>query len=489
MEHSKTILLIDDDRDIHIICKKYVEGAGYHFQSALNGAEGLEKIQDQSIDLILLDYMLPDVNGLEIMKELKFNKKYASANQIPVIMLTVMAEDITQQQTLLNLGVQLYLKKPFGFPELMNVIENIFIHNTLQIRTEMNASQQQQLLEQIKSENEYLKLQLQQTNGLESVITSNPEILKILDKIEKIARTDTNVFISGEPGTGKELLARVIHHKSRRQQAAFIAIDCEALPPAVLETELLGIEASTHLGKQSVKVGYLQLAHKGTLFFDDICKMNPDLQSKLLRIIQEKQFRPVGSSKLMDVDLRIISAATGDPETAVQTNQLREDLFYRLHVIPIKLPPLRERKEDLPLLVQHFIRDFCHLNRRPLLKFTPEAMQMLKNYQWPGNVRELQNVVERVISLANTELIHPEDLPEHILNHSELQAFLPAPEMSLKEARKNWMEKFERNYLIELLTRCNGNISEVARLARSNRMTVYRMIKNYRIATNKFVKK
>jgi DNA-binding NtrC family response regulator len=489
MEHSKTILLIDDDRDIHIICKKYVEGAGYNFQSALTGAEGLEKLLTHSIDLILLDYMLPDLNGLEVFKELKFNKKFEQVNQIPVIMLTVIAEDASQQQTLLNMGVQLYLKKPYGFPELMNIIENIFIHNTLQIRTGLNTLQQQQLLEQIKSENEYLKLQLQKTNGLENIITSNPAMLNILDKIDKIARTDTNVFISGESGTGKELIARVIHQKSRRQQAAFIAIDCEALPPAVLETELLGIEENNHLGNQIAKVGYLQLAHKGTLFFDEICKMNPDLQSKLLRIIQEKKFRPVGSSKLLDVNLRIISAATCDPATAVQENQLREDLYYRLHVIPIKLPPLRERKEDLPFLVQHFIHNFCHVNGRPRLKFTPESMQILKNYQWPGNVRELQNVVERVISLANTEVIHPEDLPEHILNHSEFQAFLPAPEMSLKEARKNWMEKFERNYLIELLTRCNGNISEVARLAQSNRMTVYRMIKTYRIATNKFMKK
>jgi len=489
MGQNKTILLIDDDRDIHIICKKYVEGAGYFFQSAFTGREGLEKITNGNVDLVLLDYRMPDMNGIEIFKEFKTNSMYEKYSNLPFIMLTVIPEDSVSPEELLSMGFCLFLKKPFGYPELINVIENIFINNEIHKKYIRQVQEDKRIVKRLKLENDQLRSQIQETYNFENIIGSTPTMLEIFDKIMKIAKTDANVFIYGESGTGKELIARSIHVYSRRKDHAFIAVDCMALPLYLLENELFGIEEDADAGSDTSKKGSFLLADKGTLFFDEICELNADLQAKLLRVIQEKQFLSKKTNRPIAVDFRIISASVHDPESAVSENRLREDLYYRLNVIPIKLPPLRERKADIPLLVNHFLKKLNHPEDRNQIKFSPEAMRLLKGYHWPGNVRELQNVVERVISLASNNNIHAEDLPEHILHNSEIHSFLPTPDMPLKDARKKWMEKFERNYLIELLSRCNGNISEVARVAQSNRMTVYRMIKNYNISTKKFSKK
>ncbi|MBN2088035.1 sigma-54-dependent Fis family transcriptional regulator, partial [candidate division KSB1 bacterium] len=346
----------------------------------------------------------------------------------------------------------------------------------------------QSLMQRLLIENKRLMSQIQDNFDFKNIISNNPVMLDIFDKIVKIAKTDANIFIYGENGTGKELIARSIHLKSRRNQYAFIPVDCMSLPSQLLEQELFG-QIDESVNKKLSKIGYLQLAQGGTLFMDEITQLSPDSQGKFLQVIQERHFRPLGSSTGVDVDIRIISASTVPPENAVKEKQFREELYYHLNVIPIRIPPLRERKEDIPLLVNHFIKKMGGGNKKNLAKFSPEAMELLQNYRWPGNVRELQNVIERVISLAQNHHIHPEDLPDHILHHSEFQHYVPGPQLSLKEARKKWMEKFERNYLIELLNRSNGNISEVARMAHSNRMTVYRMIKNYNISTKKFIKK
>lgn len=489
MTTDKKILLIDDDRDIHIICKKYIENAGYGFISAFNGCEGLEKIQDEHIDLVLLDYLMPDMNGTEVFRELISNKKYEKFRDIPVVMLTVVSEDYLKQEELLNMGIRMYLKKPFGYHELINIIENLFMINQIHLNLKNKELENIKQFERLTHENRLLRTQIQETYRFDNIIGTNRQMKEIFEKVVKVAKTDANVFIYGEGGTGKELIARTIHSMSRRREYAFVPVDCMTLPSNLLESEFFGHEKGAFSGAISAKSGLFELAHKGTLFLEEICELNYDLQSKLLRVLQERQFRRLGSSQLMEVDMRIISTSNRIPETAVSENILREDLYYRLNVIPIYLPPLRERRDDIELLVFHFVKKFCTSNQSSLIKISPEAMRYLKNYHWPGNVRELQNVVERVVSLSSNKYVHPEDLPDHILNNSEINSFLPSPDMSLKDARRKWMEKFERNYLIELLHKCNGNISEVARVAQSNRMTIYRMIKNYNISTKKFNKK
>jgi DNA-binding NtrC family response regulator len=489
MGFDKTILLIDDDQDIHRIGKKYIEGTGCHFLSAFSGHEGLEKILNSKIDLILLDYSLPDMNGIEVFKTFKFTEKYEKFSPIPVIILAAISEDFAAQKEMLELGADFYLRKPFGYHELINIMENIFIQNEIKLKQEQPDQKNQLYIQRLLVENQRLTSQIQDYFDFKNIISNNSVMLDIFDKILKIAKTDANIFIYGENGTGKELIARSIHLKSRRNQYAFIPVDCMSLPAHLLEHELFGQMDECGKGNKSARLGFLQLANNGTLFMDEITQLSADSQGKFLQAIQEKRFRPLGSSKMVDMDVRIISTSTIPPENAVNEKHFREELYYHLNVIPLKIPSLRERKEDIPLLVNYFIKKISGAQKKNMVKFSPEAMQLLQNYRWPGNVRELQNVIERVISLARNNHIHPEDLPDHIVNQSEFPQYVPGPQLSLKDARKKWMEKFERNYLIELLSRCNGNISEVARIAHSNRMTVYRMIKNYNISTKKFIRK
>ncbi|MBN1350289.1 sigma-54-dependent Fis family transcriptional regulator [candidate division KSB1 bacterium] len=489
MEQGKIILLIDDDRDMHIICKKYIENAGYMFISAYSGSEGLKKVIENHIDLILLDFMMPEMNGAEVFNELITNETYKDFREIPVVMLTVLSENYLQQKKMLKMGIRMYLKKPFGYHELVNVIENIFVTSAIELTKKKQEFESADHLKRLEFENRRLRTQIQETYNFQNIIGSNQQMKDILEKVAKVARTDANVFIYGENGTGKELIARTIHSMSRRKNNAFVPVDCMALPSDLLERELFGCENTAFGAAPAPKTGMLELADKGALFLEDICEMNCDLQAKLLRVLQEHQYRKSGKSQVIDVDIRIISTSRKPPETAVAENKLREDLYYRLNVIPLYLPPLRERKDDIELLIHYFIKKFCAANASGCIKIDAEAMSYLTNYHWPGNVRELQNVVERVVALTSNKHVHPDDLPDHVLNNSEISSFLPSPEMSLKDARRKWMEKFERNYLIELLHKCNGNISEVARAAQSNRMTIYRMIKNYNISTRKFNKK
>jgi len=488
MKRNETILLIDTDPEFHHASKQYLENAGYLLQSAVNAHEGIVKIENGKFDLVLANFYLPEMTGIELFERIR-SKPGRGRNILPFIMLLNPTDVAPTTRELLNFGIKLCLKKPFGHGELINIIENVLIQHSVQEAIKNQVQENRLMIERLSLENQQLKSELKQNFHLDNILGTTPAMLEILDKVSKIAKTDVNVFICGENGTGKELVARSIHALSRRNQAAFVTCDCKALPAQLMEMELFGVEPDNSPLLTGPRIGSLNLANLGTLFFDEICELNADLQAKLLRAIQEKQFRPCGSSKIYDIDLRIISASTQVPEKAVSENKLREDLYYRLNVIPIKLPPLRERKADIPLLINHFVKLMHQKNGEHPVRFSPDALRLLKNYHWPGNVRELQNVIERVVSLAGNAMIHPEDLPDHILHNSEMHAFLPAPDLPLKEARKKWMEKFERNYLIELLNRCNGNISEVARVAQSNRMTVYRMIKNYHISTRKYTRK
>lgn len=479
MADKKTILLIDDDQDMHTICKKYIESGGYNFISASNGKDGLELLLKDDIALILLDYMMPEMTGFEVYKILITDEKYKNYRNIPVIMLTVLSEEVVDKKKLFNMGMTLFLQKPFGFKELLDIIKNIFIANELKIK-------QKQLdklkLKEAVDENEKLKSQIEETYSFDNIIAIAKPMRDIFDKVIQVAKTDANVMIYGENGTGKELIARSIHAYSQRKGGAFVAVDSVALPTTMLESELFGYEKGAFTGATQPTNGLLELAHKGTLFIGEICELNIDLQTKLLKVLKERQFKRWGSKKLINIDVRIISATNKNPEKAMLENRLREDLYYRLNAVPILLPPLRERKEDIPLLISHFIKKFCEVNNKKRMRISPEALRCLQHYHWPGNVRELQSIVERLVSLNHTSVIMLKDLPTEFQDNYKL---ILSYDLPLKQARKKWVAKFEKNYLLNLLAKCNGNISKVAKLAQVNRMTIYRMIDNYNISIKK----
>jgi DNA-binding NtrC family response regulator len=486
----KTILLIDDDPDMHTICRRYVENAGYSFMSAHDGRRGLEIMRQGVADLVLLDFMMPEKDGYAVYKEFSTLDDYAHVRNVPVIMLSVLAERIAKKDELLNMGVSLYLNKPFGYKELVNVIDNIFVTAKLREEQRSREKRQQDEVKRIQRENLNLRSQIQEAFAHDNIISLNPMMRAVLEKVVKVAPSDANILIHGESGTGKELIARSIHAHSRRVKGPFVAVDCVALPSTLLESELFGYQKGAFTGASQSKMGLFEMAHEGTFFLDEICELHPDLQAKLLRVLQERQFRPLGGKKLIDVDIRVISATNRDPRAAVKEGILRHDLYYRLNVIPIHLIPMRERREDIPPLANFFLKKFCKQNEHPLMRLSPEAMELLVQYDWPGNVRELQNVIERVVSLSNSEIIRPGDLPEVIHEKNDsLNDEMEITNATLREARQRWTEKFERRYLTDLLAKHNGNISQVARSAGVNRMTIYRLLKQHDISLKIFVEK
>jgi len=316
-------------------------------------------------------------------------------------------------------------------------------------------------------------------NFLDSMIGKSAVMQEIYKTILKVAPSNSNIFIYGESGTGKELVARTIHAHSQRKTQAFIPVDCVSLPESLLESELFGYEKGAFTGATSIKRGLMEYSHKGTFFLDEITEINVELQAKLLHVLQERQFRRVGGQKLIDLDIRIISSTNIDPKDAMVQGKLREDLFYRLNVIPVYLTPLRERKEDIPLLVEGFIKHFSKSYEGKKFEMSEEALHCLINYKWPGNVRELKNLVERLISLSKSEMISLRDLPVAIVNDSSsTQSDLNNSYKTLPyiKAKEKSLIKFERLYFSRLIDKCNGNITKVANEAKVSRKTVYNIL-------------
>ncbi len=485
---KRRVLLIDDDLNMHEFCRHYLEKAGYEFLAVSSGVQGLELIRQGAADLVLLDFMMPDKDGEAIFKELVTSEEYRHVRHVPVVMLTAYT-DHKRKHDLIEMGLKMYLVKPFGGHELIKVIENVQATSEAQERL---LEQERHRLQQANEENFLLRALLRDTYTFDNIVGTNQQMKAIFEKVIKVARTEANIMIYGESGTGKELIARSVHTHSQRAKGPFVPIDCVALPGSLLESELFGYEKGAFTGAVTAKRGLLELANEGTFFLDEICELNLDLQAKLLRVLQERQFRHIGGKDLINVNIRVISATNRDPLSAVKEKQLRHDLYYRLNVIPIHLPPLRERRDDIPVLAQFFLGKFCRENERPMMRFSEEAMQRLLRYPWPGNVRELQNVVERMVSLANSSLIGVEDLPEHVRDEQEPGAtdgIAISTDLTLREARQRWLETFEKKYLIELLNRYNGNISRVARKAGVHRMTIYRMLKQYHITLRTAIEK
>ncbi|MHB8909252.1 MAG: sigma-54-dependent transcriptional regulator [Syntrophales bacterium] len=444
---SGKILIVDDDRSLVEVLKVRVESAGYEVTTALREDEALAAVKEQMFDLAIIDLQLEGTDGITLMQKI-----HLVMPELPVIILTAHGS-IESAVEAMKQGAYSYVTKPFNARDLLLQVEKALENRVL------------------KNEIQRLKNFLEEEYDFGNIVARSEKMQGVLEIVTRIAGNDSTVYIQGESGTGKELIAKAIHIASNRKDKPFIALNCAAIPETLLESKLFGHERGAFTGATQSARGSFTQAHTGTIFLDEIGDMSLTIQAKVLRVLQERQFYPVGSEKLMEVDVRVIVATNKDLEEEVKKGLFRNDLYYRVHVIPIQLPPLRERKEDIQPLVEHFLKKFNQNMKKEIKGVTTEAMKKLLLHDWPGNVRELENTIE--FAMAMTQL-------DYITEDYVLQSkALPADETlkPLKDAKN----AFERSYLIGLLQICKGNVSEAAELAGKYRADFYTLLNKHNL--------
>jgi two-component system response regulator GlrR len=459
---TANLLVVDDDANLLELAKTRLNGANYHVAAAFTAEEAVETAKNQRFDLSIVDLRLADQDGVTLMEEL-----HAVNPGMPVIILTGYAS-VEGAVDAMKRGAYTYLTKPFDPRELLVQIERALENGKL------------------ASENIRLKGLLKEKYDFANIVAKSDKMQRVLEAVSRIALTDSTVYVHGESGTGKELIAKAIHLASERKEKPFVAINCAAIPETLLESELFGHEKGAFTGAIRSTKGLFTQAHEGTLFLDEIGDMPLTIQVKLLRALEERQFYPVGSEKPVQVDVRVVVATKKDLIEEVKNGTFREDLFYRIHVIPIILPPLRDRVEDIPHLVDHLLKKICQQMKKDIAGLTPKAMQKLMQHDWPGNVRELENVLEYAVTMTQQKLI-TEDLllqtkgPAAAADaDSASQAHLlpmPGALKSLREARA----EFEKAYLIRLLELSGGKAARAAEIAGKYRADFYDLLKKHEI--------
>ena len=432
------ILIIDDEKSILDLLSVVFKKEGYKVATALSAKAALDYINKNDFDLILTDIKLPQMSGMRILQHIKDKDP-----DMPVVMITAYGT-IKQAVEALKMGALDYVVKPFNMEEL-----KIIVAQGLEKR-------------RIQAENVLLKRELKEKYGLESMVGKSKVMREIYSLIEKIAGTDSTVLISGESGTGKEIAARAIHHQSTRRDKSFVSINCGALPENLLESELFGHVKGSFTGAIANKKGMFEIAEKGTLFLDEVGEMSPWTQVKLLRTLQDKKIRRVGGTDEIPVDVRIIAATNQDLKKRIEEGKFREDLFYRLNVISLEVPPLRDRKDDIPVLITHFLKKYCARMGRKMKRIPPRVMKIFEPYPWPGNVRELENTIERIIAIEERETITESSLPEEMLApQSETERdYELKPGFDLNAT----IDEISKNFVQQALRRANGNLKETAEL-------------------------
>jgi DNA-binding NtrC family response regulator len=401
---------------------------------------------------------MPFMSGLDLLAELR--------NRFPALMVMIITGDGTVESAVaaMQLGALDYLRKPLSPQEVCIRVERALERYALTV------------------ENSALRTKLDDRRRHTSIVGASSAIRRTIDTIRLVAASDASVMICGESGTGKELVAREIHDKSERAGKPFVPVDCVAMPEQLIASELFGHEKGAFTGATDERVGLLDMGRGGTVFFDEITELDMDLQVKLLRVLQERQFRRIGGRKLLDLEVRILSATNRVPQQAVQDGVLRQDLYYRLNVIPIQVPPLRERREDIPLLVDHFLHVLSERHHRPMKQLTPPALELLRHHPWPGNVRELQNTVHRLFVLAAGESIQDVDVRAAMESQpATAQDSVRLLSLPLKEAKRQWAKQFEREYLVQLLAAHDHAIGRAATAAGVNRKTLSRLTEEHNI--------
>jgi DNA-binding NtrC family response regulator len=454
---KEKILIIDDEAEILDNCRRILKRSGYDCLLLQESENFAQVLKAELPDLILTDLRMPQKDGMSILKEAK------AADPDIVVLLFTAYGTIKSALEACKLGAFDYILKPFSAEQL-------------RIAVSRGIKQKR-----LSDENKYLRSQLKEAYGFNRIIGKSAALQEVIKLVKKVSKTEANVLIQGDSGTGKELVARSLHTHSERSHRPFVPVDCASLPENLLESELFGHEKGAFTGAHVTRPGIFEYANGGTLFLDEIGELSITLQSKLLRTLQEHQVRRVGGRKLLNVDVRIITATNQNLEIAVKEGRFREDLFYRINVITIPLPPLRERQDDVPLLANHYLRHFSKGSINEVNGISQKAMELLERYHWPGNVRELQNVMERAISLTISKIIVPEDLPEQIRLAGDPDVCISPTGSNYKIAKKDWMDLFEKRYLSDLLKRHNGNISKAALEAQINRKTIHRLLKRHRL--------
>jgi DNA-binding NtrC family response regulator len=459
------ILVIDDEPVICKGCSLTLSDQGHIVSTSLTGKTGMEAIRSGAYDLILLDMKLPDMDGMEILK--------AVHTMTPSIYLIIMTGYSTVQNAIeaMKSGAFDYLTKPFTDDELLFSVNKVI---------EKKAMAEENIL---------LRKALCNRFSFENIVGDDPKLLHIFEQIEKVAPTDSTVLLCGESGTGKELFAGAIYAHSLRAARQFIAVDCSTLSPSLLESELFGHVKGAFTGALRDKEGIFEVAHGGTLFMDDVTNLDLEIQGKLLRVIETGEYKPVGASHTKIADARIIAATNRDLRLMVEEGTFREDLFYRLNVFPIYIPPLRERKADIPKLAYAFLRRLCHKTGKRIDGFSDDALETLVNYEWPGNVRQLKNVVERLVIMADELTLDLPYLSEQLQMKGTWKGDrIPETLQELNASKKHLVEEvfghIQKAFLLKALKACGGNVSRAAEKVGMQRPNFYALLKKYHISDN-----
>jgi len=444
---DKTILIVDDEDYTCTLIRKLLGGKGYNILIAKNGTQAIEIFRETPADVVLMDQRMPGLSGLQVLETLKTIDRH-----VAVIMMTGYGT-VEEAVTAMRLGAFHYITKPFN--------------NLDEVELLIERALKEKLLE---DENKYLRERLDSGLSFEGVIGKSKAMVEIMDLVKKVAPLHSTILVNGETGTGKELLAKTIHQNSERADRKFIAINCGALTESLLESALFGFEKGAFTGAVKTTPGYFEEADGGTLFLDEITGTSLKLQTSLLRVLQEKEFSRIGETARRKTDFRLIAATNDDIEKEVSEGRFREDLYYRINVIPINLPPLRDRKEDIPFLANYFLEQMNGKLSKAVGPFSLETIELMETYDWKGNVRELENLVERVVALKQGDKIESYDLPPHLLKGQDRS--VPAAihsDLPYQEAK----DHFEKLYLQEVLRKTNGNISRASEITGIKRQNLY----------------
>ena len=447
MKKRAEILVVDDEDIVRESLHDWLDGVGYDVAVAASAEEALEILKKKKFNIMIADLIMPGLNGIELMKEAK--KIYPT---LAAVIITAHAT-IQTATTAIREGAFDYIEKPFCPEKVELLIEKLVEH--------------QDLIE----ENISLRRQIKEKFRFEGIIAKSSKMLKIFELIKIVAPTNATVLITGETGTGKEIVARAIHHQSKRRNKPFIATSCAALAESLLESELFGHEKGSFTGAVGRKKGKFEAADKGTLFLDEIGEINANTQIHLLRALEEKKITRIGSNEEIAVDVRIITATNKDLRNMVLEEQFREDLYYRLKVVTIKLPPLKDRKEDILPLAEHFLKKYVEENNKNTVKFSPGVIEFMLNYSWPGNVRELENMIEHGVILSKDNAVTMAELPQDII-HPAIQ-------------KEKTIEAVTKYHVLNVLEETKGNISKAAGILGIRRMTLYNKLKKYDLTVNK----
>ncbi len=463
MPNKRTIHVVDDEPIIHEVLSQLLTSEGYDVELSSSGEEALEKHSSQAYDVILLDLLMPGLNGIEVLKGIKKIDPLAS-----IIVITAYAS-VESAIAAMKMGAYDYIQKPFKHDELLLTIERALEHKSLQ------------------DENIRLKDELTRKFGFDNIIGKSTPMLRIFELIKATAPTRSTILVQGESGTGKELVARAIHQNSDRRNFRFIVVNSGALPSDLLESHLFGHVKGAFTGAVSQKKGLFEEADKGSIFFDEISTISLETQAKLLRVMQDKEFMRLGGTKTIVVDTRIIAATNADLEELIAQKRFRQDLFYRLNVIKIELPPLRARREDIPILVRHFVDLYNRENEKKIEGVTEDVMEILEGYDWPGNVRELENLIERAIVLTKSSLITRNSLPPFLLTNQSEGAELSTPEKGEDDLTfKKQTQGYQKKIILNALRKAKGVQKKAAKSLGLKPTTLNEIIKRLKIDLNSF---